>query len=263
MSQNRCIIWIALLTFVLAWPLVGFTQPSSDAFNALRQELESLKKGQEGIRNDLQEIKKLLQSRPGRGQRPAAIRDVDLVLDVSEDPKIGDENATLTLVEFSDFQCPYCGRHIKSVFPKLQSDYIATGKIRYVMRDFPLEFHQQAHKAAVAAWCAHEQGKYWDMHHYMFSNQNKLQPEDLVKQAQTLGMDMPAFEACFASDKYDEKIEASMADGRKAGVRGTPSFLLGYTASGGDQVKAVRFIRGAQPFNAFKENIDQLLAAKN
>lgn len=259
-KDQSIFLWFNIVILLLIHPITGLTQPSDHTLNSLKQEIESLKKGQDSIRSDLQEIKKLLQSQ--RRGRPATIRDVNLVLDVSEDPSIGDDNAMLTIVEFSDFQCPFCARHTKNVLPQLKQDYVATGKVRYVMRDFPLDFHKQAHKAAVAAWCANEQGKYWDMHEYMFANQQKLQPEALVQQAGALEMDLPAFDACLQSDKYDAKIQASMADGRKAGVSGTPSFLLGYTEAGGTQVKAMRFIRGAQPFDAFKDNIDKLLAAK-
>jgi len=132
-----------------------------------------------------------------------------------------------------------------------------------VSLDFPLEtIHKFARKAAEAFWCANERGKGKEMHHLLFNNQQQLQPEALGTYAQGLGLDTQAFKACLDSDKYTDKINASLKDGQKAGVTGTPAFLLGYTQGDGKEVKVVKFISGAQPFNNFKEQIDKLLAAK-
>jgi protein-disulfide isomerase len=147
--------------------------------------------------------------------------------------------------------------------PKLEKEYIATGQLRYVARDFPLEtIHKFARKASEAFWCANEQGKGEEMYDRLFANQQQLQPEALGGHAQALGLDVQAFQACLDSGKYTDKINASLKDGQKVGVTGTPAFLLGYTQADGTEVKAVKFLSGAQPFDKFKEQIDKLLDAK-
>lgn len=147
--------------------------------------------------------------------------------------------------------------------PKLEQAYIATGQLRYVARDFPLEtIHKFARKAAEAFWCANEQGKGEAMHDHLFANQQQLQPEALAGHAQALGLDTQAFQACLDSGKYTAKINDSLKEGQKVGVTGTPAFLLGYTQADGAEVKAVKLLTGALPFDTFKANIDKLLDAK-
>lgn len=137
-----------------------------------------------------------------------------------------------------------------------------TGKIRYVFKDLPLEsIHPQAFKAAEAAECSGEQGKFWEMHDLLFANPKALSPDDLSKHAKTLGLDMPKFQQCLESGKYASEIRKDMAEVQKAGITGTPAFLLGFIESD-DKVKAVRKISGAQPFAAFKDAIDSMLSQK-
>jgi protein-disulfide isomerase len=146
--------------------------------------------------------------------------------------------------------------------PRLQREYIDTGKIRYVARDFPLEsIHPQAFEAAEAAHCAGDQKAFWEMHGRLFANQRALAPSDLSAHAQALGLDQRAFEACLASGKYEPRVRQDLADGQKAGVTGTPSFFLGVIQPDGSRVNVVRVLKGAQPYAAFKEAIDTLLAA--
>ena len=147
--------------------------------------------------------------------------------------------------------------------PKLEKEYIETGKLKYVARDFPLDaIHKFARKASEAFWCANEQGKGEAMHNRLFANQQQLQPEALGGHAEALGLDVQAFKTCLDSGKFAKKVEASVQDGQKVGVTGTPAFLLGYTQPGGSEVKAVKFLVGALPVNTFKEHIDKLLDAK-
>jgi len=147
--------------------------------------------------------------------------------------------------------------------PKLEQDYIATGKLKYVARDFPLEtIHKFARKASEAFWCANDQGKGEEMHERLLANQQQLQPEALEKHAEALGLEAQAFKTCLDSGKYTDKINDSLKEGQKVGVTGTPAFLLGYTQGDGAEVKAVKFLVGALPFDTFKEHIDKLLDAK-
>ena len=230
---------------------------SQEDLGALRREIEDLKEGQKAIREDLKAIKGLL-SASQKARNP--VQEVERILKVSDDPTKGNRNATLTLIEFTDYQCPFCGRHTRSVLPQIEKELIDTGKIRYVLRDFPLSsIHPQAAKAHEAAHCAGEQGKYWEMHDQLFANQKDLEADKLVGHAQAAGVsDAPAFQACLDSGKYEARLKASLKEGTEAGIRGTPSFLLGQTKPKGT-VKAVKLIRGAQPFPVFQQQIDALL----
>lgn len=148
--------------------------------------------------------------------------------------------------------------------PQIEKDYIKTGKAKYVLRDFPIEsIHPQAFKAHEAANCAGEQGKYWEMHNRLFTNQKALGLKALPGHAEAIGLDLQTFKECLSSGKHDAEIRADMEDGVKAGVRGTPTFLLGLTEPNSSKVKATQIIRGAQPYSRFKQAIDRLLASQN
>ena len=169
---------------------------------------------------------------------------------------MGDPNAPVVIVEFSDYQCPFCLRHYQQTMPQLKKDYIDTGKVRYVFKDFPLSFHKQAMPASMAAECAGEQGKYWEMHDKLFSEREKWNENpdvnNVMKQfAEELDLDMDAFNACFDSQKYKDEILADQQEGIAAGVQGTPAFFING-----------QFISGAQPYQVFKQIIDQILAGK-
>jgi protein-disulfide isomerase len=165
---------------------------------------------------------------------------------VDDDPSQGDKNAPITLIEFSEFQCPYC-KKARPTIDKILSTY--KGKIHYVFRDFPLGFHNQAKDAANAAQCANEQGKYWDYSHALWENQGKQSLEKLKEIAQSLALDTAKFDACVASKKYYKEIDKDQDDGSEAGVSGTPAYFING-----------KFLSGAQPFEAFKEIIDEELA---
>ena len=236
----------------------GFTQ-STEELKALRKELEEIKKGQSNIQNELQEIKTLL-----RGRVPAPPPEPqNVVLEIKGDPFKGQPDAKLTLIEFSDYQCPFCSRHVRETLPQLEREYIATGKIKYVFRNFPIaSIHPLAFKAHEAANCAGEQGKYWEMHNRLFANSNALGLKDLPNHAKALVLEMPKFQQCLDSGKHAEKIRKDLADGQKAGVQGTPSFFVALTEPNDTNLKVLRTIRGAQPYAAFKEAIDSLLSAQ-
>jgi protein-disulfide isomerase len=165
------------------------------------------------------------------------------------DSAIGNAAAPVTIVEFSDFQCPYCQRAAPTL-KKLRDAY--GDKLRIVWKDFPLtQIHPQAFKAAEAGHCAQEQGKFWEFHDKLFGNQQALQPEFLKQYAKDLGMDADKFDACLDSSKYAERVRDSVAAGSRLGVNSTPtSFVNG------------RVLEGAQPYEAFAAVIDEELAKK-
>jgi len=176
-------------------------------------------------------------------------------------PALGDEKAPVTIVEFSDFECPYCGQHANQVLPQIIKDYVNTGKVRYVIRDLPIEsIHPQAFKAAVAARCAAEQGKYWEMHDRLFKNQQFFVVTQLTGHADALGLDPARFQLCLDTGKYDAEIRNNIRDAVKAGVRGTPTFFVGRADTEASGKKSITTLSGAQPFAAFQRTLDQMLS---
>jgi protein-disulfide isomerase len=139
-------------------------------------------------------------------------------------------------------------------------EYVETGKVKYVFRDFPLSFHKDALNAAMAASCAGDQGKYWEMHDLIFENQKTMGADNLMGHAETLGLDMDGFKVCFEGDKYANEAKEDMADGQKAGATGTPSFFIGLTDPASKEITAVKFLKGAQPYPSFKQAFDELLS---
>lgn len=258
MTKKLLRISLGLSILLLFGSQAGFAQ-TNEELKALRKEIESLKQGQSAIHKELQEIKTLLR---GRVATPPP-EPQNVVLSVKDDPFKGDKNAKLTLIEFSDYQCPFCARHVRDTLPQIEREYIATGKIKYVFRNFPIEsIHPQAFKAHEAANCAGEQGKYWEMHDRLFANQNALGLKDMPNHAQAFGLDLPKFQQCLDSGKQASKIRGDLADGQKAGVQGTPTFFLGLTDPKDTMVKALRVIRGAQSYAAFKQALDSLLSGQ-
>ncbi|MCK2128136.1 DsbA family protein [Thauera aromatica] len=223
----------------------------------LRRDVEAVMQGQDALRKDLDELKKQLQARLPPPP-PPLVQPIDAVVSIGDAPVKGARDAQLTMLEFSDYQCPFCKRHADQSLPQIERDYIATGKVRYVFRDFPLEsIHPQALQAAEAAHCAAEQGRYWEMHDRLFANQQALAAEHLVEHAAALELDAGSFKQCLESGKYVERIRNDIAEGRKLTVTGTPTLLLGTSAGG--SMENVRIMRGAHAYALLKQEIDKLL----
>ena len=167
-----------------------------------------------------------------------------------DDPALGDKNAPVTIIEFSDFQCPFCARFHQQTFPQINEEYVKKGKVRFVYRDYPLPFHQFAQKASEAAECADEQGKFWQYHEEIFKNQQALSIENLKKWATDLGLDSKKFNGCLDSGKMAAEVQKDLQEGGSYGASGTPAFFING-----------KLISGAQPYQAFKQAIDSELAS--
>jgi len=235
--------------------LIGVFILTSGNVLAKDEDFIEIKKELSEIKKELDEIKKIL-SRP-RAEGAPPQQPAEAVVSIDDDPFMGKKDAPLTLIEFSDFQCPFCARFATETLPLLKKEYIETGKLKLVFRDFPLGFHQFAQKAAEAVNCADDQGKYWEMHDMIFQNQSAMKIEDLKGHARRINLNQDVFTACLDSGKYDKEIKKDLDDGTKAGVTGTPTFFLGVTGKD-KQIKGGRIV-GAQPFDAFKEQIEALL----
>ena len=173
---------------------------------------------------------------------------------------MGESTARVAIIEYADFECPYCGEYERKTFPQILSDYIATGKVKYFYRDLPLPGNPRALPAARAARCAGEQGKYWEMHDSLFAKQNALSAPAFLDRAQTLGLDTAKFTECLSSEKYTADIQKSVSEALKMGIDGTPTFFLGVVEPSGDVTIENRF-KGTAPFDVFKTEIDALLAS--
>jgi len=217
------------------------------------------------ILDELKAIRKTLETRPVAPAQPAAPAPVSDKVSMAFTPggfSVGQENAPLVLIEYTDYQCPFCQRYHNDSFAQIKTNFIDTGKIRYISRDFPLPFHENARRSATAARCAAEQGKFWELRHTMIVNANQLQADKLGGYAQAASMDVPKFQACVDSDKYRAAIDKDIAEGSAAGVSGTPSFVLGRVENG--QLQGVRMV-GAMPYAQFEAKIQDMLkqTAKN
>jgi len=191
------------------------------------------------------------EERTSTPQPTAEVKPIEEAGGVGSLPARGEENAPVTMIEFSDFQCPFSARHFQQVFPQIEKEYIATGKVKYYFRDFPLSFHQYAQKAAEAARCANEQGKFWEYHDKVFANQKAISLENLKEWAKELGLDMAKFSDCLDSGRFEQAVKEDFADGQSAGVRGTPSFFING-----------QMVVGAKPFERFQEVIEEELAKR-
>ena len=169
-----------------------------------------------------------------------------IIVDSGDSPRYGNADAAIEIIEFSDFQCPYCTRGAATI-DQVKEKY--GDQVTVVFRHFPLDFHDNAHRAAQASECAQEQGKFWEFHDALFANQSALAEPDLIRYATDTGNDMTKFNECLASGRHVETVDQDMKEGTTAGMTGTPGFFING-----------RFLNGAQPLEAFVEIIDAELA---
>ena len=237
---------------------VGFALISA-AGCASRADVEALTKEVESLKAAQAQLAK--QVGGARPQQPP--RALPASIDLTGTPFKGSATATIALVEYSDYECPYCIRHFSQVMPQIQQAYIDTNKIRYMFRDFPIdELHPQSIRGHVAAHCATEQGKFWPMHDRLFTKAGSHTPDELAKRANEIGLNPAAFGACMAADKYSAAIRQSTAFAISLGASGTPFFVVGKFDPKTSQLTPIKAIPGAYPFTQFQQYIDAALANK-
>ena len=227
-----------------------------------KEEIQELSTKVDAMQEDLAEIKKMIKDiKSAPAPRAAAPGFKEQVVSVGSSPYKGQANATVTLMEFSDYQCPFCSRHYRDVMPTLISEYIDTGKVKFVMREKPIpSLHRNAMNASMAALCAGDQGKYWEMHNLLFDNQRELGVENLKAFAGTLELDTSKFNECLDGKKHNKQISEDIRVSDKLGMSGTPGFVVGLTDQN-DPDKALMsvYIKGAKSLDSFKGTIDELL----
>ena len=250
------------IIFVAGLCLYSFSTVSASTkqdISELQEAIAELRESQEAMQKDLAEIKKQVKEGARAAPAKAAFREQDV--SIGDSPVIGDAKATITLIEFSDYQCPYCSRHARDVMPQIVKDYVDTGKVKYVMFENPIpSLHKNAYNASLAALCAKDQGQYWEMHNIMFDNQKALDVDGLKAFAASIGLNSSEFDTCLDSKKYEKQINSNLATASKLGVRGTPGFVLGLTDSKDPgKAKISAYIKGAQRFDRFKADIEKLM----
>jgi len=167
----------------------------------------------------------------------------------------------VALIEYADFQCPFCRRFDHDVYPQIRDSYVTTGKVKYFHRDMPLPFHDGAMPAARAAHCATEQGKFWEMHDSLLGDAASLTAADIDQRATRLGMNVPQLDQCIASDRFADIIQRSVSEANTMQISGTPTFIIGILDEDGKSISVKRTVVGASPFESFKAAIEPLLAS--
>jgi len=241
---------------VLALALrLGAAAPVSAEDPITRDQAERLIQEIRQLREVLQQLR-APQPAAAAPQRPA---DEKVKVDLRGTHVMGRNDAPVTMVEFTDLECPFCRTFHTGTFERIKRDFIDTGKVRFVSRDFPLDFHANARPAALAVRCAGEQGKFWEMRHGVTVNGNALSRDTYFALARDLGLDMQGFGACLGNEKYKAAVDQDIAAAVAAGVSGTPTFVVGPTAP--DGVEGQRIV-GAVPYAVFENAIRAALGER-
>jgi protein-disulfide isomerase len=247
-----CPSLLLLAAMLCCSPLARAADPAAGSDTAITGDTAA------AILKELKEIRRVLEKIEKQGgraaQRPS--RPTTAKVSIKGKQVMGAADAPVTVVEFADYQCPFCLRFTKTTFPLLKKKYIDTGKVRWVALNLPLPFHKDARKAAQAAHCAGEQEKFWEMRELLFRNPQKLNTENLPAHAATLSLDMEAFNTCLQSNRHLAEIDQDAKDARAVSLTGTPSFIIGKTAS--NEITG-QVVIGAQPMNKFDDAISKAL----
>ena len=252
---------LATVTFVALISLSPPQQSQADEIAALKRQVQELRDQQAQMQRELTAIKNFLQSllqpKPSGAEVPGL---VGAAIPTANEPTMGSSSAKVTLMEISDYHCPFCKRQTQQTFPQLVSEYVKTGKVQFVFVDYPIaQLHPKAARTHEAAICAGEQGKYWEMHLSLFNGPVANDDGTLMSRAQQVGLNTGAFESCLKSSRHAASIQASASRMEQLGISGTPMVVLGYTPAPGQPLKVEKYVYGAQPYSAFKEAIDSLL----
>jgi protein-disulfide isomerase len=255
------LVSIFLLCLSVIFSSACAKQDNSAEVAQLRKEIAGLKEEQQRLLEQIRELKgddPLKRITPAKPQLP-----FDMTVNPNTQEVKGAKGARLAIIEFSDFQCSYCLSYVTQTFPQIDKDYIRTGKVKYFFRNLPLtQGHPNAFRAAEAAHCAAEQGKFWEAHDRFFANQDTLNPNDWPQHAQALGLDTKKFSQCLDSGKYDDEINQDIDDAQRVGINGTPAFLIGVIAPNSSKVTVSKVMMGAEDYDSFKKALDEQIFAQ-
>jgi protein-disulfide isomerase len=211
------------------------------------------------ILNELKQIRGLLERQQKVNAVPTAVQPNEKVaLAVRDDHAFGSNDAKITIVEFTDYQCPFCNKFHMSTYPKLKKEFVDSGLVKFISRDLPLDFHQHAFEAARAARCAGEQNRYWEVRDWLSSHPDKLSKEAILTAVVEAGADGAVFQVCLDSDRHREAIRQDIVDANAVGITGTPGFVIGRVSNG--MLEGIKIV-GAQSYDTFESRIRQQLSA--
>lgn len=191
---------------------------------------------------------------------PAAVEDLRDAQTVLAENAVGHAAAPIALIEFTDFECPYCQRYALETYSRIQREFVDVGRVRYALRHFPLPIHRLATKAGEAAECAGQQGRFWKMHDRLFENRG-LGPQEIIAGAAALRLDLSQFRRCMDSPSTESQIATDQAEGHRLEIVATPTFIIGRIQPDGKTVRSLKRINGAQPYDTFKAVIVDALQA--
>ena len=224
-------------------------QPETWEANELFTQLSELRKEIKLLKSDVQALKQAdINTKEGNGKQ--------VEMDLSSSFPMGKDTAKYAIVEFTDYQCPYCFKHSKKTFPIIKQQYINPGIIKYYVKSFPLDFHGQAKKAAISTRCSGQQGKFWEMHELIFANNKQLSEKSFSTFATQLAINVPLFEICLKKPEVIKAVENDILEGELIGVQGTPAFFIGRVYQ--DKLVDIKALFGAQSFSSFSRVINSL-----
>ena len=249
MTSSRVLASVALAVVAAGSPIVA-QQPAPTAPMTQQQVNEEILRELRAIRMTLEKMSTLQPAGPQAPPQPTSATITNLKGYI-----MGRPDAQLKMVEFSDLQCPFWREYATTTCEEIRKNWIDTGKLRYISRDFPLDFHPYAMAAARAARCAGEQNKFWEMRMALMRNANLLSPDYITKTATALNLNAKTFAECTASTKYDADIQAQTVEGTRIGVGGTPTFVIGRSLPNAVEGS---MIVGALPYGAFDAKLKEL-----
>jgi protein-disulfide isomerase len=257
MRRWRSVPVLATLVTAMVMPVRAAEKDKKKADDsaAILEQLVEMQKEIKALRDDVAQLRQAVtdlgraRTAPAPPPLPAAVQ--------LDGPALGSATAPVAIVEFSEFQCPFCRRFHDQTLAQIKEQYVDTGKVRYVFRAFPLDMHPQAKPAAIAAQCAARQDAFWKMHDALFANQPRLGPPLFEELAKSLSLDLEAFQACLKQPETAKDVEADVAYGTSVGVTGTPTFFIGRLKD--NRLVSPQRISGAQPLAAFASAVDALL----
>lgn len=248
--RKRFVVFVALCL------ALGCGERTGDEMSALRAEVKAARDEVKTLKSKVRHLEKQIAATVPNDE---PIRTSKFLSAGSEkdDPFLGPVDSPLLLMQFSDFESSQCAHFAQETLPKIKSEFIDTGKLKFILRDYPLESHPQAQRAAEFAHCAGEQGKYWSAHELLFQNPEKVHAALFSELRSSLKeAEQDKLQKCMVGTKYQKEIEADILDARRLGVKGAPAFFLGKQTEPG--LYHGVFIRGAQPFGVFKKQIAAL-----
>jgi len=255
--------WMAAIALCLATAIGPSASAQTGEVQDLKRTVDELRTENAALKQEVAELRAALNDflapaeYPGGEPPPTEISIAGLA-------SRGQPNAPVTMVAFSDFQSQLSARYVTETYPKIEEVFVQPGTVRYVFKNLPdLAAHPQAFKAHEAAACAGDQGRYWEMHDLLFTNQSALGTDNLIDYARTIDLDPDVFRYCLTSGAHAAMIQRDVDEGQKGGVTLTPVFAVGPTEPERESIKVMEVVVGVQPYSAFEDAIEAVLEVVN